>query len=453
MKEKILIVDDDSSVRFAFAGFLKDVGFLVAEAANGKEALLAFTKDGRPDLIFLDLMMPEMGGLSFLEEARKIAPDVPVILITAYGDVSAAVEAMRLGAYDFLVKPPDFDYLLLIIERALDKARLAQKIRDMEDNQDLFLQKMLGTCSAIKEVITDIRRVAPSDLSLIIEGETGTGKTFIANIIHNLSHRANGPFVTLDIGSIPETLIESELFGYEKGAFTGAEKKKTGYFEMAREGTLFIDEVQNMPLNMQSKLLKVVEEKKFYPIGGNSTVDTDVRIIVATNSDISNEVKAKKFRADLYYRLNEFTIQLPPLRKRADGIVSLARMFLSEASMELKKGVTYISDDALDFLERQPWPGNVRELKNTIRRAVLRCDGNELTMEMVSQCMGETNGKQGQAELLNLQSQSLPLSLEEAEKIAIRVALEHTKGNRTRAAEILKISHPTILRKIKTYDL
>ncbi len=447
MKERVLVVDDDSSVRSAFAEFLKDSGFLLSEAANGKEALLAFTKDSHPDLVLLDLIMPEMGGLSFLEEARKIAPDVPVILITAYGDVSTAIEAMKLGAYDFLVKPPDFDYLLLIIGRALEKSRLAQKIRDMEDNQDIFLQKMLGTCSALKNVIADIRRVAPSDLSLIIEGETGTGKTFIANIIHNLSHRANGPFVTLDIGSIPETLIESELFGYEKGAFTGAEKKKTGYFEMAREGTLFIDEVQNMPLNMQSKLLKVVEEKKFYPIGGNSTVDTDVRIIVATNSDMSGEVKAKKFRADLYYRLNEFTIHLPPLRDIGDGVVSLARTFLSEASMELKKGVTYISDDALDFLERQPWPGNVRELKNTIRRAVLLCEGDTISMDIVRQ--GMARASEGPITY----DHEAPMSISEAEKHAIRLALKHTRGNKTKAAQILQIAHTTLLKKIKLYDL
>ncbi|HKN19706.1 MAG TPA: sigma-54 dependent transcriptional regulator, partial [Dissulfurispiraceae bacterium] len=366
MSEKILIVDDDSSVRSAFEEFLKDAGFLVAEAANGKEALSAFSSDCHPDLVLTDLIMPEMGGLSFLDQVRKIAPDVPIILITAYGDVSTAVEAMKLGAYDFLIKPPDFDYLLVIIERALDKARLTQKIRDMEDNQDVFLEKLLGTCGALKSVIADIRRVASSDLSLIIEGETGTGKTYIASIIHNLSKRANGPFVPLDVGSIPETLIESELFGFEKGAFTGAEKKKTGYFEMAKEGTLFIDEVQNMPLNLQSKLLKVVEERKFYPIGGNSTVNTDVRIIVATNTDMSSAVEEKKFRTDLYYRLNEFTIHLPPLRELADGITSLARTFLSEASMELKKRVAFISDDALDFLVRQPWPGNVRELKNTL---------------------------------------------------------------------------------------
>jgi DNA-binding NtrC family response regulator len=447
MREKILIVDDDSLVRGAFADFLKDAGFIVAEAANGKEALLAFTKDSPPDLVLLDLIMPEMGGLTFLGEAKKISPDVPVILITAYGDVSTAVEAIKLGAYDFLLKPPDFDYLLVIIERALDNKRLTQKIRDIEDNQDLFLQKLLGTCSALKSVIADIRRVAPSDLSLIIEGETGTGKTFIANIIHNLSHRANGPFVTLDIGSIPETLIESELFGYEKGAFTGAEKKKTGYFEMAKGGTLFIDEVQNMPLNLQSKLLKVVEEKKFYPIGGNSTINTDVRIIVATNSDMSSEVKEKKFRADLYYRLNEFAIQLPPLRKRAEGIASLARIFLSEASRELKKNVAEISDEALDFLVKQPWPGNVRELKNTIKRAVLLSEGDTISMDIVRQGMARSG------EDRVTYDNEAPISMSEAEKHAIMLALKHTNFNKTRAAQILGIAHTTLLKKIKLYNL
>ncbi len=282
---------------------------------------------------------------------------------------------------------------------------------------------------------------------LHIEGETGTGKTFIANIIHNLSKRAKGPFVTLDVGSIPETLIESELFGYEKGAFTGADKKKTGYFEMAKHGTLFIDEVQNMPLNLQSKLLKVVEEKKFYPIGGNSTVNTDVRIIVATNSDMSGQVKEKKFRADLYYRLNEFTIHLPPLRKRTDGIASLAGTFLAEASMELDKRVAYISDDALDFLVKQPWPGNVRELKNTIRRAVLLCDGDTISMDIVREGMARA-GKDPVT-----YNHEAPMSMSEAEKHAIRLALKHTNGNKTRAAEILQIAHTTLLKKIKLYEL
>ncbi len=447
MMEKILIVDDDSSVRSAFAEFLKVDGFLVAEAANGKEALSAFSSDDTPDLVLLDLMMPEMGGLSFLDEVRKINPDVPVILITAYGDVSTAIEAMKLGAYDFLVKPPDFDYLLVIVERALDKARLTKKIRDMEDNQDLFLQKLLGTCSAYKNVIADIKRVASSDLSLIIEGETGTGKTLIASIIHNLSKRGKGPFVSLDIGSIPETLIESELFGFEKGAFTGAEKKKTGYFEMAKEGTLFIDEVQNMPLNLQSKFLKVVEEKKFYPIGGNSTVNTNVRIMVATNSDMLNQVKEKKFRADLYYRLNEFTIQLPPLRKQCEGIASLARTFLSEASMELKKRVASIDDDAIDFLMKQPWPGNVRELKNTIRRAVLLCEDDTIGIDILRQSMARTS-----EDTLKCDHEA-PMSMSEAEKHAIRLALKHTKGNKTRAAEVLQIAHTTLLKKIKLFDL
>ncbi len=453
MIEKILIVDDEESVRRAFTELLKDAGFLVTGAANGKEALLAFKDDDCPDLVLLDLVMPQMGGLFFLDAVRKIAPDVPVILISAHGDVATAVEAMKLGAYDFLIKPPDSDHLLIVIERALDKLRLEQKIRDMEDNQDLFLQMMLGTSSALKNVITDIRRVASSDLSLIIEGETGTGKTFIASIIHNLSKRGKGPFVTLDIGSIPETLMESELFGYEKGAFTGADKKKTGYFDMAREGTLFIDEVQNMPLNLQSKLLKVVEEKKFYPIGSNRTVDTDVRIIVATNSAMSTAIKENKFRADLYYRLNEFTIQLPPLKERADGIAPLARTFLSEASMEFKKRVASIDDDAIDFLMKQPWPGNVRELKNVIRKAVLLCDGDTLKVEMVSQCMGDLKEEKGKKALPDLQSHRYPISMAEAEKITIRAALDYTKGNKTQAARILQIAPNTLLKKIKMYNL
>jgi DNA-binding NtrC family response regulator len=448
----VMIVDDEEIVRFALSGKLKEHGFSVIEACSGRDAVDRCMKEDI-DAVLLDLKMPEMDGIETLQELKGHNNHVPVIIVTAFGDIPTAVQAIKLGAYDFIEKPPQVSKLILTLDRAIEKAELEKKIRNLDSTLESSFECLLGRSSAMKRVIAQIKQVSGSDFSIILQGETGTGKTFIANIMHNLSKRANGPFVTLDIGSIPETLIESELFGYEKGAFTGAENKKTGYFEMAEEGTLFIDEVQNMPLNLQGKLLKVVEEKKFYPIGGNSTVNTNVRIIVATNSDLPSELKRKKFRADLYYRLNEFTIQLPPLRKRADGIASLARTFLSEASMEFKKRVASISDDAVDFLVKQPWPGNVRELKNTIRRAVLLCYGNELTMQMVSQCMGDTNETQGKTELSNLQSQSFPMSLEEAEKITIRVALDHTKGNRTKAAQILQISHPTLLRKIKMYDL
>ena len=453
MESKILIIDDEPAVRKAFSKFLKGEGFSVTEAAGGKEALFILAKV-RHDIVLLDLKMPEMDGISVLKELMRTAPDIPVIVITAYGDVPAAVETMKLGAYDFLCKPPDFDYLQMVINRALEKRTLKREIKLLDKSLGSSLEMLLGRSGAIKKVIEDIRRVAASDFSLIIEGETGTGKTFIGSIIHNLSGRAKGPFVTLDIGSIPETLVESELFGYEKGAFTGAEKKKKGYFELADKGTIFIDELQNITPYVQSKLLKVVEDKRFYPVGSTSPVATDIRIIGATNADIGQVVKYQTFREDLYYRLNEFAIHLPPLRERQADIAFLAQGFLTEVSSDLNKSISIMGDDVINFLMEQAWRGNVRELKNVMRKAALLCDENALTTEMVSKCMGETKEKkQGNIESPVLGNQGSPISLAEAEKIVIRAALDHTKGNRTRASKILQIALNTLLKKIKLYDL
>ena len=446
MDTQILIVDDEPAVRNAFSKVLEVEGFSVTEASGGKEALSILAKSHH-DIVLLDLKMPEMDGISVLKEIMKTTPDTPVIIISAYGDVPVAVEATKLGAYDFLSKPPDFNYLVMVINRALEKRRLNKEIKQLDMSLSSSLEMLLGRSGAIKKVIEDIRRVASSDFSLIIEGETGTGKTFIASIIHNLSWRAKGPFVTLDIGSIPETLVESELFGYEKGAFTGAEKRKKGYFELADKGTIFIDELQNITPYVQSKLLKVVEEKKFYPVGSSSPVETNVRLIGATNADIGQIVKDKKFREDLYYRLNEFTIHLPPLRERAADIGFLAQGFLTEVSSDLNKSISLMGDDVINFLMKQPWHGNVRELKNVMRKAALLCEGDTISKDMVYQIMA------GTCRYAVTHKDEAPMSISEAEKHAIRLALKHTNGNKTKAAGILQISHPTLLRKIKMYDL
>ncbi|MBF0558029.1 MAG: sigma-54-dependent Fis family transcriptional regulator, partial [Nitrospirae bacterium] len=280
----------------------------------------------------------------------------------------------------------------------------------------------------------------------------GTGKTFLAGIIHSLSRRAKEPFIPIDIGTIPETLIESELFGYEKGAFTGARQKKKGYFELAHKGTIFLDELQNMNSNLQSRLLKVVEEKRFYPVGSSNPIEIDVRVICSTNMNIGQAVKEKRFREDLYYRLNQFTITIPPLRDRIEDIGFLAELFIRYFSSEMKKPLLFIDDDAIRFFQERPWPGNVRELKNVIRKAVVICDRDVIDLKLVRQTVEESRGL-ADMPVKTISAASSLMSLSEAEKIAIKKALEHTGGNKTKAAEILHITPKTLLKKIKNYSL
>jgi len=455
MHEKILIVDDEPSIRNTFSKFLKGEGFSVSTASGGKEAFSMISK-GIFDLVLLDLKMPNMDGISVLKGILKTDTDLPVIMISGHGEIPVAVAAMQLGAYDFLCKPPDFDNLVLVIRRAIELRRLKKEIKQLDESFSSSLEMLLGRSSAIKKVIEDIRRVASSDFSLIIEGETGTGKTFVASIIHNLSRRSKGPFVSIDIGVIPESLVASELFGHEKGAFTGAEKSKKGHLEIANEGTLFIDELQNITPYVQSKLLKVVEEKQFYPVGSSHLVKTDMRIISATNTHIAQAVRDKTFREDLYYRLNEFTIKLPPLRKRTDDIALLAQGFLRAAASDLDKHISFIDDEVLAFFMKQPWQGNVRELKNVIKKASLLCDKEHIDMDILKQAMAgtlqESESRDGKLQEF-LANNCGTISMNEAEKIAITLALADTGGNKTKAAEIVQITLKTLLKKIKEYDI
>ncbi|HYA32355.1 MAG TPA: sigma-54 dependent transcriptional regulator, partial [Thermodesulfovibrionales bacterium] len=311
------------------------------------------------------------------------------------------------------------------------------------------IQSSLGSSSGIKKVIEQVHQVAASDLSVIIQGETGAGKTHIAQIIHTLSGRAGGPFVTVDLGAIPETLVESELFGHEKGAFTGAERKRRGYFQTACGGTLFMDEIQNISLPMQGKLLRAVEEKSVCPVGSSSPVNTDIRIIAATNGDMAQWVKERKFREDLYFRLCEFVFTIPPLRERGEDIVVLAQKFCSEAAHEMRKPMPELSDEAAALLQNYSWPGNIRELRNVMRRAVLICDTNILGPEQIS----FLDAQKEEGPCLPLPGETSGLSLADWEKLAIRRALEASNGNKTKAAALLQIDYTTLLRKIKQYGV
>jgi DNA-binding NtrC family response regulator len=439
--DNVLIVDDEKSVRFTLNRFLKGHGFSSIEASNGVTGIETFKKE-QPLLVLLDLKMPGMDGIECLQALKKIDPTVPVIIITAHGDIPTAVNAIKHGAYDFVLKPPDFDLLILTIRRAIEKQRLEITLK-------ASFETMFGKDKAMKTVVEQVRQVAPSDFSIILQGETGTGKSFIARAIHSLSKRADGPFIAIDMGTIPENLAESELFGFERGAFTGAERKRKGFFEVSHNGTILIDELQNMSSFLQGKLLRVVEEKRMFPLGSTHSVDVDVRIISATNANIMQAVGERKIREDLFFRLGEFVIDLPPLRERAEDITFFAQKFFLEAREELNKNLYAISDDALDLLLQYSWPGNIRELKNVVRRSVLIAHGDTITAEHININVDKKKADESE----NFSSLPLPEVTVEAEKKAIKQALALTGGNRTKAAKMLQISHRSLLRKIKEYDI
>ncbi len=438
--DKILVVDDDKNIRFTIAEFLIENGFTPIESSNGSSAIEVFKKE-KPLLVLLDLKMPDMNGIQCMQLMKETDPVIPVIIITGHGDVPTAVEAIRLGAYDFILKPPRFDRLILTIRRAIEKVELEKALKTS-------LSTLFGKSKAMRTIIEQVRQVAPSDFSILLQGETGTGKSFIARTIHNFSKRPDGPFITVDIGAIPENLTESELFGYEKGAFTGAEKKKKGFFEIANNGTILIDELQNASPYVQSKLLRIAEEKRLYPLGSTNHVELDIRIISASNADILQAVKDKKIREDLFFRLGEFIINLPPLRERQEDIPFLALRFFREATEELNKNMREIPEETMEFLLRYPWPGNVRELKNVVRRAVLLTQEDVIRPGHVNLDLFSHNAQKDNFPSLLLQEVTM-----DAERRAIRQALDLTEGNRTKAAHILQVSHRSLLRKMKEYSI
>ena len=449
--QKILIIDDEKLIRLLLREILQSKGFSIIEASSGRDALEIFPKE-RPDSVLLDLKMPDMDGIETMRKLKKIDPEIPIIIVTAYGDIPTAVETIKLGAYDFIVKSPSTDSIVLTLNRAVEKLELERAVKRLNTAVETSLEWLLGRSDAMKRIIQQIKQVAQSDFSIIIQGETGTGKSIVAQTIHNLSKRAEKPFVTVDMGAIPESLVESELFGHEKGAFTGAEKKKKGFFDVADSGTILIDELQNMSPFMQSKLLSVAEKKKTYPLGSTQPIHTDVRIIAATNTEIKRNVMEKKFREDLFFRLGEFIISLPPLRKRIEDIPFLAHRFLTEAGAELNKQTREISDTAVTILMQYPWPGNVRELKNVVRRAVLFSDNGIVRPEHLDFLTEDKCGFNDTSRVLPLKELSA-MAAREVEKKAIKHALDLTKGNKTKAASILQIDYKTLLTKIKEHSV
>lgn len=454
---RVLIVDDEDYVRCVLSEFLKSRDFIVSEARNGLEALDIFSRDV-PGAVLLDIRMPGMDGMEVLSKLMEKDPTVPVIMLSAHGDINAAVEAVKKGAYDFMSKPPDFEEIFLKLSRAIEKAQLSKELKRLSNSVEASFSKLFGKSQAIKRIIDQVNQVAPSPFSVIIQGETGTGKSTLAELIHNLSSRSDKSFVRVDIGVIPETIIESELFGHVKGAFTGADRAKKGYFEAADGGTVFLDELENMSLHVQAKLLSAVEQKSIFSVGSAKAVPVDFRIIAATNTDLAALVREKKFREDLFYRLNEFTIFLPPLSQRREDIAFLAQRFCDEACEELKKKSFEIDDDAMDLLLSYGWPGNIRELKNVTRRAVLFCKGSTLSRACLKEVMNMATEPQAARKAETPQAghslkEISSKAVSEAERVAIQQALALSQGNKSKAAFTLQVDYKTLLTKIKHYGL
>ncbi|MBI4611137.1 MAG: sigma-54-dependent Fis family transcriptional regulator [Candidatus Rokubacteria bacterium] len=456
---RILVVDDEPDMRWLLAGVLQAEGLEVVTAEDGQAALDRVMADA-PATVILDLRMPGLDGMSALGKLKTIAPQVPVIMLTAYGDIPTAVQAMRLGAYDYLTKPFHNDDIVLTVRRALERQALLAEVEELRSQLGEgggSLSEHMGPSQEIQKVIRHITQVASSTFTVLIQGETGTGKELVARAIHQQSARCEKPFIALDCGAIPETLIESELFGYEKGAFTGADRRKEGHFQLAEGGSLFLDEITNLPLTTQAKLLRVLQEREVQLLGGKRAVPVNVRIIAASNVPLETEMRAGRFRHDLYYRLNEFTIALPPLRERQEDILYLAKRFLEEASMELKRPVRGISEEAAPLLLRHPWPGNARELRNVIRQAVLLSP--DLIRPEHLAALGPGGARAPLAEEPRSGSAGLSLreasekAAAEAERQAIRHALQATQGNKSEAARLLRTDYKTLHVKMKRYGI
>ena len=454
---KILVVDDEAEVRAVLVACLTASGFETLEAGDGDAAVAAVQAE-RPGVILLDVTMPRQGGMEVLPELNRIAPEVPVIMCTAYMDIPTVVRAMQLGAYDYLTKPFDPKLIILTVKRALERQALLARIDELKSQgEGISLAERMGGSRGIESVIRQVAQVARSNFTVLIQGETGTGKELVARAIHNQSPRRDKPFVAVDCGAIPETLVESELFGYEKGAFTGAVRHKDGRFQAAGSGTVFLDEVGNLPLPTQAKLLRAIEERQVTPLGATRQVPVDARIIAASNVDLEDASRGGRFRPDLYYRLNEFGISLPPLRSRREDIAHLASRFLDEVSMELRRPVRGITDDAMELLRLHGWPGNVRELKNVIRKAALLAT-DLITPEFLPPLGAPGRGPQPAVPAPAVSGESSLREVTEvatahAERHAIRQALEAAKGNKSQAARLLRTDYSTLHAKMKRYGI
>ena len=458
--DSILIVDDNIDTRENISELFAENGYKTYTSGDGKSAIYKIRKYN-PNCVILDMKLPVMDGWQVLENIQtEIRSGMIVINITAYGEVSTAVKAMKMGAYDFIEKPFNNEVLLLIVSRALSSQKVKKELNNLRRSlgETINGEEIFGKSEAIKKILKQIDIVAPTDITVLIQGETGSGKEVIANYIHRISNRNKFPFVALDCGAIPETLIESELFGFEKGSFTGAYKRNKGKFEIANQGTLFLDEIGNFPLQHQRRLLRVVEQKKISPIGSDSEIEIHTRLIVASNKDLQRLVDEGNFRKDLFYRLTEFVINVPPLHERVEDIPHLVNIFIQEANKEIDRNVSEISNKAMKYLLNYTWPGNVRQLRNVIRKAVLLASNKILPQHINLPCKDIYESRISETTRFSLEKYSsfknaLKDISSDIEKELINRAVSEANGNLTKAAKIFGIDRKTFYRKIEKYKI
>jgi two-component system NtrC family response regulator len=451
-KVKILIAEDEKTQRDLLEGFLEKEGFSVEAAANGREVLHKLEGDFF-DIALVDYKMPELDGLQTLREIRKLYPDLPVVMMTAYGTVETAVASMKEGALDYLTKPIDLDELLLMLQKVIERSNLIKENKELKTQlQERYaFPHIVYASPKMEEVMGLVARVAPSQTTILIRGESGTGKELIANAIHYASPRSGKPWVKVSCAAIPETLLESELFGHEKGAFTGATQKRIGRFEEADGGSIFLDEIGDLSPGTQVKLLRILQDKEFQRLGSNFSLKSDVRVITATHRNLEEAIKTGLFREDLYYRLNVISITLPSLRERREDISLLIDHFLKKYSKENQKSISDISQEARTLLLRYPYPGNVRELENLVERAVVLCRGEMITTQDLPFHLKEEKPEKPWESSKKIKS--LPESLEEIERDSIVKALHQHQGVQTKAAESLGISERVLRYKMKKYGI
>ncbi|MEN6421470.1 MAG: sigma-54 dependent transcriptional regulator [Smithella sp.] len=447
MKETILVVDDEASICHSLKAILSDEGYQVLVAGSGEEAV-KIVEEEMPQLVLLDVWLPGMDGLETLKAIKKIDPRILVIIMSGHGTIETAVKATKLGAFDFIEKPLSLDKIIILVNNALNLIRLKEEnvlLKQKVSHQ----YELTGTSAAINELKEIISIVAPTNAWILIMGENGTGKELVARSIHHLSLRSNKDIVEVNCAAIPEDLIESELFGHEKGAFTGATEKKRGKFDLAHEGTIFLDEVADMSLKAQAKILRILQEKKFERVGGNKLIDLDVRVLAATNKDLEEEMKAGRFRQDLFYRLHVIPLVVPPLRERKEDIKPLAERFLEDFTHKEGLEPKKLTDDALQVLMEHDWPGNVRELKNIIERLIILTPSDEIT----AQDIPPLNVKEGKYVSSGLQTAAVD-SLKDAkmdfERQFILKKLEENEGNISKTAEAIGLERSNLHKKLKS---
>ena len=447
----ILVIDDEAAQRDVLTGYLKKKGYKIFSASSGQEGI-EITKNNPVDIILSDFKMPDLNGIEVLELIKEINPEISFVIVTAYGTVENAVKAMRLGAFDYISKPVDLDELDLMIDRIIEHKNLKSENQLLKSQlQEKYkISSIVSQSQKMEEIINIAARVAESKATVLLTGENGTGKEVLGKAIHFMSSRKGSPFIAVNVPALTETLLESELFGHEKGAFTGADKMKKGRFEIAHGGTIFLDEVGDIPPSIQVKLLRVLQEHQFERVGGTDKIDVDVRIIAATNKDLDQKIKEGTFREDLYYRLNVVSIKIPPLRERKEDILPMIESFIQKYCKENKKELLEISKDSVDVLVKYNYPGNVRELENIIERAVVLTRGKLITLNDLPM---NIKGFKEEKTLAVLGEGTLTDQVEALEKQLIYDALQESSGNQTKAGKLLGLTERNLRYKLKKYNI